>query len=429
MGLFDRITSFETLEKLNDHWKDCQRCMLRLKHGQVCPGLGHEKCVVMVVGRSPTKPEALNGKGMMTDHGGQEIRRFFSNIAKYWGMKPEDIYFTNIVKCPASVRDPNKEQYVIDADGYRTGNPVIPVDECGSYLEEEIAIIQPKLIISIGEPALRYFAGQDKKIPSSLDKARKRIWKYRNSNFIACAMPIVTKDNKEAQINVAEDKQYLRNNAFPRVSTPTQSTDTLDIVSVFNAVEHCEACGLCRNANVRTFGFGHTKSDVMFVGEAPGAKENEVGAPFVGAAGQFLWANVLRKVRLPANSAVADAHGRLDLKRIYMTNAVKCWPGSGNPTPTQEQIETCNVHLQNQIKIVDPRVIVCLGGTAAKAVTGMDNKVGQMRNNIWDCPFSKAQIVVTWHPSYAMRQGDQATGPCLDMINDITKALELAHAN
>lgn len=150
MSLFDDVTEHNDLESLRAAWDNCTKCPLRSRH--VCHGQGKSSAKVVIVGQNPTVNEGFSGQ-MMTDYGGQQIKEFFLRLASVWGMSPDDLYFTNVCKCPSTVRsDISKPIRLIDADGNR-GEEVIPAKQCAPYLEDELGIIKPKLIISIGAKA------------------------------------------------------------------------------------------------------------------------------------------------------------------------------------------------------------------------------------------------------------------------------------
>lgn len=390
MSLFDKKVTVQDLPELNQKWSNCRKCPLRIGDNLVCPGIGHQAAQVMIVGQSPTIGEAGTGK-MMQDRGGQEIRQWFSEIAPDWGMSDADLYFTNCVKCPSIVRmNFNKPLSFIDAEGNLQGE-VVPAKVCGSYLEDEIKLIKPKLIISIGGTALNRFADADqtKKIPRKLDKARKRIWSYNGYRFVAVTMPTrLSEPNEE----LGEDKEFLRQIFSMKNPVFKPAVTEIKVKSLeedFLDVDKCKSCALSETAGCRVYGTGNTKADILFVGEAPGAQENETGIPFVGPAGQ-LFRESLREVGI-------------DHKRIYICNTVKCWPGDGNPTPTEEQVAACISHLQTQIKQVEPKIIVALGAVALAALTKLPRRLGPVRGKTQRCWFSNAKVIPTWHPSYVLR--------------------------
>jgi uracil-DNA glycosylase len=132
---------------------------------------------------------------------------------------------------------------------------------------------------------------------------------------------------------------------------------------------------------------GDRQADWLFVGEGPGAEEDERGEPFVGQAGRLL-DNML---------------GAIDLKRgeeVYIANAVKCRPPN-NRTPEATELAACFPYLSRQIELIRPRLIVALGRPAAQALLNQEIKIGAVRGKL----FSHASIpvVVTYHPAYLLR--------------------------
>ncbi len=138
------------------------------------------------------------------------------------------------------------------------------------------------------------------------------------------------------------------------------------------------------------FGVGHPEAELMFVGEGPGADEDDQGEPFVGRAGQLL------------NKMIAA----MGLRRedVYIGNVVKCRP-PGNRTPEREECDTCSPFLLRQIDVIRPRVIVALGAVAAKNLLGLNDSMASMRGRLYD--FRGAKLVVTYHPAYLLRDPRQ----------------------
>jgi len=394
VGLFDKHLIPDSLEELNNKWKDCRKCPLKIGNNLVCSSLGNENAKVIVVGQSPTVNEAKTGV-IMQDKGGRDIRKWFSDIAPSWNIHPDEILYTNITHCPSIVRtNPNKEISFIDEEG-NLKEPVIPANQCRPYLLAEINIVKPKLIITIGKNSLQSFAKSDpeKKIPVGIDKARKRIWSYMGYRFAAVGMPTRL---GEPDPNLAEDEDFLRNifNMKSHVYKPRPQRLIIDsIKDNFIKVDACKSCDLHKTASCKVFGTGNTKADIVLVGEAPGQQEDNKGVPFIGPAGQ-----VLRKYLKEVN---------IDHKSIYITNTVKCWPGPGNPTPEPEHVNQCFNHLQTIIKNINPKIIVALGAVALQALTGLPRRVGIVQGKPQTCRFSDAPVIPTWHPSYVMRELDK----------------------
>jgi len=148
----------------------------------------------------------------------------------------------------------------------------------------------------------------------------------------------------------------------------------------------CLECPLGKTRNKFVFGVGNPNAKVMLVGEGPGADEDEQGIPFVGRAGQLL-------------TKILEA---ISFKReeVYITNIVKCRP-PGNRTPNPVEIETCIPYLYKQIEIIQPKLILCLGTTAAVSLLKRKESLGAMRNKVHQ--FGEIKVVVTYHPAALLR--------------------------
>jgi DNA polymerase len=163
------------------------------------------------------------------------------------------------------------------------------------------------------------------------------------------------------------------------------------------AVQGCRGCRLWRNATQAVYGEGSAGSVVMLVGEQPGDQEDLAGAPFVGPAGRVL------------DGALADAG--IDRAQTYVTNAVKHfkWQARGkrriHQKPTYSEQAACRPWLELEIDLVRPRVLVCLGATAAQALLGKDFRVTKSRGELVDSPLAP-YVTATIHPSAILRQQD-----------------------
>ncbi len=161
----------------------------------------------------------------------------------------------------------------------------------------------------------------------------------------------------------------------------------------------CQACPLWANATQTVFGEGDPHARVMLVGEQPGDAEDRKGHPFVGPAGQLL-------------DRALEAAG-VDREHVYITNAVKHfkWQLRGkrrlHKTPAQREIDACHRWLEGEVAALQPRVIVCLGATAAKAVIGPHFKVSTMRGQLVESPLAP-RVFATFHPSALLRLRDAA---------------------
>jgi len=154
-------------------------------------------------------------------------------------------------------------------------------------------------------------------------------------------------------------------------------------------VAACQACGLAATRRHVVPGEGVAPSDLMLVGEGPGAREDELGRPFVGRSGQLL------------DRLLAEELGR-DRTRCYIANTVKCRP-PGNRTPAPEELAACRGFLERQVELVDPRLIVALGATAAGWFLGPGARIGELRGRVLE--WQGRGLIVTYHPSAALRGG------------------------
>ena len=153
------------------------------------------------------------------------------------------------------------------------------------------------------------------------------------------------------------------------------------------AVAECRACGLCQARKQAVLGVGDLQADWLFVGEGPGAEEDERGEPFVGQAGKLLDAML----------------AAIDLKRgenVYIANSVKCRPPN-NRTPEPEETAACWPYLERQIELLQPKLIVALGRPAAQTLLRREVKIGAARGQLFD--YKGIPLIVTYHPAYLLR--------------------------
>ena len=163
------------------------------------------------------------------------------------------------------------------------------------------------------------------------------------------------------------------------------------------AAATCTRCDLYRQATQTVFGEGEVGAGILLVGEQPGDREDIDGHPFVGPAGALL------------DGVLADAGIGPD--DVYVTNAVKHfkWEGRGkrriHKKPSATEVQACNVWLEQEIRLVEPRVVVCLGVTAARAVLGRPTTISSVRGQVLEGP-GDTLVVVTVHPSAVLRARD-----------------------
>lgn len=152
-------------------------------------------------------------------------------------------------------------------------------------------------------------------------------------------------------------------------------------------VAACTRCAELASTRTQTvFGVGNPEARLMFIGEAPGADEDRLGEPFVGAAGQLL-NRILEASKLARND-------------VYICNILRCRP-PGNRNPAPEEAANCREYLDGQIELVDPDYIVCLGSVAAKNLLGTMDAIGKLRNRVLQ--YGRAKVICTYHPAYLLR--------------------------
>lgn len=172
--------------------------------------------------------------------------------------------------------------------------------------------------------------------------------------------------------------------------------------------QSCTRCGLCEKRNHVVFGVGNRNADVLFVGEGPGEQEDLKGEPFVGPAGKLL----------------DDMLSIIDLDRTgcYIANIVKCRPPD-NRDPLETEQDACIGYLRNQVALIRPKIIVCLGRVAAKRIIRDDYRItrehGQWieKNGVWMTAF--------YHPSALLRDVSKRPEAFDDLISLRDKCREL----
>ncbi|WP_409574975.1 uracil-DNA glycosylase family protein, partial [Sulfuritalea sp.] len=152
-------------------------------------------------------------------------------------------------------------------------------------------------------------------------------------------------------------------------------------------VAACGQCRLCEARKQAVLGVGDRHADWLFVGEGPGAEEDQRGEPFVGQAGKLL-------------DSMLAAIGLRRGEDVYIANAVKCRPPE-NRTPTPEETATCRPYLERQIELIQPKLIVALGRPAAQTLLQSEVKIAAARGRLHD--YRGIPLIVTYHPAYLLR--------------------------
>jgi DNA polymerase len=161
----------------------------------------------------------------------------------------------------------------------------------------------------------------------------------------------------------------------------------MDWTQLKSSASACTACGLHKARKQAVLGVGDEKAEWLFVGEGPGAEEDERGEPFVGQAGKLL-DNMLAAIALRRGS------------NVYIANVVKCRP-PGNRTPEPAEARACEPYLSRQIELLRPRLIIALGKVAAQNLLGIEATLASMRGHLHQ--YRGTPLIVTYHPAYLLR--------------------------
>jgi uracil-DNA glycosylase family 4 len=181
----------------------------------------------------------------------------------------------------------------------------------------------------------------------------------------------------------------------PTLSTSMESNAIIDPTNALRLIREdigdCTRCRLHKQGRKQiVFGVGDPNAELMFIGEAPGADEDEKGEPFVGRAGQLL-NNMIKAMGLRRED-------------VYIANIIKCRPPS-NRTPERDECETCSPFLMRQIEVIGPKAIVALGAVAAKTLLAINAPMSELRGRWYD--FRGTKLAVTYHPAFLLRDPRQ----------------------
>jgi DNA polymerase len=200
--------------------------------------------------------------------------------------------------------------------------------------------------------------------------------------------PMTPRAKAAVAVPAAEDDLFAVANPKPesRVTDPAKALRT-----VREDLGDCTRCRLHKQGRKQiVFGVGNPRAQLMFIGEAPGADEDQQGEPFVGRAGQLL-NNMIKAMGLQRED-------------VYIANIIKCRP-PGNRTPERDECETCSPFLMRQIAVIKPAVIVALGAVAAKTLLAINAPMAELRGHWYD--FRGTKLAVTYHPAFLLRDPRQ----------------------
>ncbi len=176
------------------------------------------------------------------------------------------------------------------------------------------------------------------------------------------------------------------NSESQQVETTQLSSETNSLSAFNDEIKDCLNCSLGSSRNNFVFGAGNPNADLMFVGEAPGEREDMEGVPFVGRAGKLL-DDILKAINLTRDD-------------VYIANVLKCRPPN-NRDPKKDEIEQCEPYLLKQIELIKPKLLVALGRISAQTLLRTKDSLTAMRGQVFD--YHGTDMVVTYHPAALLR--------------------------
>jgi DNA polymerase len=193
---------------------------------------------------------------------------------------------------------------------------------------------------------------------------------------------------------------------------PPEAEEDEDVDSVFSGVSNldwpelaervaaCRNCALCESRTNTVFGVGDQNASLLIIGEAPGAEEDKKAEPFVGRAGQLLTAML---------KAIGFARDQ-----VYIANVLKCRP-PGNRDPHVDEVAACQPYLNRQIELIQPKLILSVGGVSAKNLLSTDQSVGRLRGKVHEYLPTGTPLMVTYHPAYLLRRPEEKAKTWTDL--------------
>ena len=258
------------------------------------------------------------------------------------------------------------------------------------------------------QPALELVIAELEKIRETSDRAprvsRNALEQLQSTYSLAVSLPGTAEPHEDRQeAHVSPTRRQLRESSANRVQM---------LASVRERVCGCTKCAhLARSRTQTVFGVGNPDAEIMFIGEAPGADEDQQGEPFVGRAGQLL-------------TKIIKAMG-FSREDVYIANILKCRPnmpaGSfGNRVPTPAEMQTCRPYLIEQIDIIQPKVLVALGAVAVEGLLGARGTMRELRGR-WHS-YNGMPLMITYHPAYLLR--NQSPSEKRKVWEDMMQVLE-----
>jgi uracil-DNA glycosylase family 4 len=258
------------------------------------------------------------------------------------------------------------------------------------------------------QPALELVIAALEKIRETSDRAprvsRNALAQLQSTYSVATSLPGTPEPREDRR-----EGRMLP--TIPRLEQ-TVSNKAEMLASVRERVYGCTKCAQLASSRTQTvFGVGNPDAEIMFIGEAPGADEDQQGEPFVGRAGQLL-------------TKIIKAMG-FSREDVYIANILKCRPnmpaGSfGNRAPTPTEMQTCRPYLIEQIDIIQPKVLVALGAVAVEGLLGARGTMRELRGR-WHS-YNGMPLMITYHPAYLLR--NQSPSEKRKVWEDMMQVLE-----
>ena len=220
----------------------------------------------------------------------------------------------------------------------------------------------------------------------------------------------------EAFIKSIESNYVFANNPINRLrSVPDGNETEIQLENLKNRISQIENCELKKNSNQLVFSDGNFKSKIMIIGEGPGEKEDLIGKPFVGDAG-----NLLNKMLAAIN---------IDREKTYITNLVNYRPPNDRK-PLTSEINRYSKFLIEHILLINPKIIIIMGNTAMEALVGTNTKISKERGKWKDILIGNKTFlsIITFHPAYLLRQPDQKRHSWSD-LKEIKKKIDFLNIN
>jgi len=224
----------------------------------------------------------------------------------------------------------------------------------------------------------------------------KKYWRNLPETSVIPALLEAAPNRVDIMLKKSAQKASTANGEFRSAPVP----DTNRLSEVEDAAKHCRACPLYKLGTQTVFGEGPKRATMMLIGEQPGDQEDLAGKPFVGPAGKIM------------DRALEEAG--IDQKQVYVTNAVKHfkWEPRGkrriHKKPNSREIAACRPWLEAELQLVRPKLVVCLGATAAQTIFGPAFRVTQQRGKVLTSDLApNCDVVATVHPSSLLRQPDE----------------------